>query len=134
MTGTMIDLPGVIAESDGAVFLQEQIRDAAWRPMGIELSALCGTGRGAWRPERQDQRNGNRSALRLQPSGGSPYRAGRARGRLPHPPELARAVLPRLDAEWTGGCRTGAELWRRLRAAGFRGGLRVATEWAAARQ
>ncbi|KXF91039.1 hypothetical protein AT574_09235 [Phaeobacter inhibens] len=29
--------------------------------------------------------------------------------------------LPRLDAEWTAGCRNGAELWRRLRAAGFQG-------------
>lgn len=29
--------------------------------------------------------------------------------------------LPRLDAEWAAGCRNGAELWRRLRAAGFHG-------------
>lgn len=42
--------------------------------------------------------------------------------------------LVRLDAEWTGGCRNGAELWRRLRAAGFRGGLRVVTEWATRRR
>lgn len=42
--------------------------------------------------------------------------------------------LPRLDAEWTGGCRNGAELWRRLRAAGFRGSLRVVTEWATRRR
>ena len=32
--------------------------------------------------------------------------------------------------EWTAGCRNGAELWRRLRANGFRGSLRVVTEWA----
>ena len=38
--------------------------------------------------------------------------------------------LARLDAEWTAGCRNGAELWRRLRGAGFRGSLRVVTEWA----
>lgn len=34
--------------------------------------------------------------------------------------------LPRLTREWEGGCRNGAELWRRLRAEGFRGSLRVA--------
>lgn len=38
--------------------------------------------------------------------------------------------LDRLNAEWRGGCRNGAELWRRLRAAGFPGSLRVVTEWA----
>ena len=38
--------------------------------------------------------------------------------------------LDRLNAEWEGGCRNGAELWRRLRAAGFAGALRVVTEWA----
>jgi transposase len=38
--------------------------------------------------------------------------------------------LPRLEREWNGGCRNGAELWRRLRAEGFRGSLRVVGEWA----
>jgi transposase len=38
--------------------------------------------------------------------------------------------LPRLEREWATGCRNGAELWRRLRAAGFRGSLRVVGEWA----
>ena len=33
-----------------------------------------------------------------------------------------------LDAEWSAGCRNGAELWRRLRATGFRGSLRVVAE------
>jgi transposase len=42
--------------------------------------------------------------------------------------------LARLDAEWTAGCRNGAELWRRLRAAGFGGSLRVVTEWATRRR
>jgi transposase len=40
----------------------------------------------------------------------------------------------RLDAEWQDGCRNGAELWRRLRAAGFPGSLRVVTEWATRRR
>ncbi len=40
------------------------------------------------------------------------------------------AWLPRLEREWSGGCRNGAELWRRLQAAGFRGSLRVVGEWA----
>ena len=38
--------------------------------------------------------------------------------------------IAKLRAEWDGGCRSGTELWRRLCAAGFRGGLRVVTEWA----
>ncbi len=42
--------------------------------------------------------------------------------------------LPRLDVEWAGGCRNGAELWRRLKTAGFRGSLRVVTEWATRRR
>ena len=36
--------------------------------------------------------------------------------------------LPRLERDWAGGCRNGAELWRRLRADGFRGSLRVVGE------
>ena len=40
------------------------------------------------------------------------------------------AYLPRLDAEWAAGCRNGSELWRRLRASGFTGSLRVVGEWA----
>lgn len=42
--------------------------------------------------------------------------------------------LVRLDAEWTAGCRNGAELWRRLKRAGFKGSLRVVTEWATRRR
>ena len=38
--------------------------------------------------------------------------------------------LPRLTSEWGSGCRNGAELWRRIRADGFKGSLRVVTEWA----
>lgn len=39
-----------------------------------------------------------------------------------------------LNAEWSAGCHNGAELWRRLRAVGFTGGLRVVTEWATRRR
>ena len=42
--------------------------------------------------------------------------------------------LDRLDREWTAGCRNGAELWRRLRAAGFKGSTRVVAEWATRRR
>ena len=42
--------------------------------------------------------------------------------------------LDRLDREWTDGCRNGAELWRRLRAHGFSGSLRVVGEWATRRR
>ena len=40
------------------------------------------------------------------------------------------SYLPWLDAHWAGGHRNGAELWRCLRSEGFRGSLRVVTEWA----
>jgi transposase len=42
--------------------------------------------------------------------------------------------LPWLDAQWSSGCRNGADLWRRLRGQGFRGSLRVVTEWATRRR
>ena len=42
--------------------------------------------------------------------------------------------LKQLDADWTNGCRNGAALWRRVKAAGFAGGLRVVTEWATRRR
>jgi transposase len=44
------------------------------------------------------------------------------------------AFLPMLDAEWTSGCRNGAELWRRLRDQGFQGSLRVVGEWTTRRR
>ncbi|MCW6511176.1 hypothetical protein [Lichenifustis flavocetrariae] len=40
----------------------------------------------------------------------------------------------RLEAEWDDGCRKGAELWRRLKAAGFGGSQRVVTEWTTRRR
>jgi transposase len=42
--------------------------------------------------------------------------------------------LPWLDAQWAIGHRNGAELWRQLKQQGFRGCLRVVTEWAARRR
>lgn len=44
------------------------------------------------------------------------------------------AFLPRLEAEWAAGCHNGAELWRRAKAAGFSGGLRVVSEWTTRRR
>ena len=40
----------------------------------------------------------------------------------------------RLDAEWSGGCRNGSELWRRIRAAGYHGSARVVSEWTTRRR
>ena len=40
----------------------------------------------------------------------------------------------RLNADWDAGCRNGAELWRRLRDAGYGGSQRVVTEWATRRR
>ena len=42
--------------------------------------------------------------------------------------------LPWLDAQWSSGRRNGADLWRRLNQQGFRGSLRVVTEWATRRR
>lgn len=42
--------------------------------------------------------------------------------------------LPWLDAQWAAGERNGTELWRQLRGQGFRGCLRVVTEWATRRR
>lgn len=39
-----------------------------------------------------------------------------------------------LDAQWGAGQRNGTELWRRLKTQGFRGCLRVVTEWASRRR
>jgi transposase len=48
------------------------------------------------------------------------------RGRI----KMLEPHTPMLRAEWEAGCRSGAELWRRLCDAGFRGDLRVVGEWA----
>ena len=42
--------------------------------------------------------------------------------------------LPWLDAQWTTGAHNGSELWRRLKRQGFRGCLRVVSEWAGRRR
>jgi transposase len=42
--------------------------------------------------------------------------------------------LPWLDAQWTAGAHNGSELWRRLKRQGFRGCLRVVSEWAGRRR
>ncbi|MCF1448965.1 ISL3 family transposase [Agrobacterium vitis] len=44
------------------------------------------------------------------------------------------AWLPDLESEWASHCCNGAELWRRLKARGFAGSLRVVTEWATRRR
>lgn len=60
-------------------------------------------------------------------------RGGRAEPFRPRASSL-EPWLDRLDAEWTAGCRNGAELWRRLRGQGFPGSLRVIGEWATRRR
>jgi transposase len=56
------------------------------------------------------------------------------RGAAPEPWRPRRSSLDPyravLERRWMEGCHNGAQLWRELRAAGFRGGLRVVTEWA----
>jgi len=56
------------------------------------------------------------------------------RGAAPDPFRRRRSILEPhyalLERRWAEGCHNGAQLWRELRRAGFRGGLRVVTEWA----
>ena len=42
--------------------------------------------------------------------------------------------LPWLDEQWSSGCHNGTELWRRLKGKGFRGSLRVVSEWSTRRR
>jgi transposase len=42
--------------------------------------------------------------------------------------------LPWLEGQWEAGRRNGAALWRQLKNQGFRGSLRVVTEWATRRR
>src|SRR5258708_13943976 len=42
--------------------------------------------------------------------------------------------LPWLDVQWAAGHCNGADLWRCLKAQGFRGSVRVVTEWATRRR
>ena len=60
------------------------------------------------------------------------------RGAAPDPFRRRRSILDPhyalLERRWTEGCHNGARLWRELRHAGFRGGLRVVTEWATRRR
>jgi transposase len=44
------------------------------------------------------------------------------------------AYLPWLDEQWAAGRRNGSELWRSLQRQGFRGCLRVVSEWSGRRQ
>jgi hypothetical protein len=44
------------------------------------------------------------------------------------------AHLPWLDAQWSTGHRNAAELWRGLKEQGFKGSMRVVTEWATRRR
>ena len=44
------------------------------------------------------------------------------------------AYLPWLDEQWESGRRNGAALWRALRMRGFRGCLRIVSEWNARRK
>jgi transposase len=43
-------------------------------------------------------------------------------------------LLPWLDAQWDAGNRNAAALWRAMRVRGFRGSLRVVSEWATRRR
>ena len=42
--------------------------------------------------------------------------------------------ITQLETAWGNGCRNGAALWRRVKAAGFVGSLRVVTEWTTRRR
>lgn len=73
--------------------------------------------------------------LVAQPQSGPQGAAWPALRRLSRPRESSLELYLRwLDAQWAAGQCNGAELWRRLKAQGFRGCLRVVAEWAARRR
>jgi transposase len=69
-----------------------------------------------------------RTIHRWLQAGGPPThsRPGQPRNVGPHEAYLAR--------RWAEGCHNGAQLWRELRARGFRGGVRSVERWAARRR
>jgi transposase len=87
------------------------------------------------RPEcRGDRYQGNRASngtiAQTRPRS-RPWRTHRS---VPSRASSLEPWLDRLQTEWEVGCQNGAELWRRLRAAGFPGSLRVVAEWATRRR
>ena len=60
------------------------------------------------------------------------------RGAAPDPFRRRRSILEPhytlLERRWSEGCHNSAQLWRELRDSGFRGKLRVVTEWATQRR
>ena len=67
----------------------------------------------------------------MRNSGPSPWRPNSS---SPASGKPGAVHLPWLEAQWSAGLRNGAERWRRLRKHGFRGSLRVVTEWATRRR
>lgn len=70
-------------------------------------------------------------AFRARRSGRSCAASGSMR---PQPPEFARRLVADARGRVERGVRIGAELWRRLKASGFAGSLRVVSEWATRRR
>ena len=97
---------------------------ALWSSSAWPVQAKLGVHRTGSRP-RQTARSRKLVRGVLRGGDGDMFR-GRQNTLEPH--------LARLGADWDAGCHNGAELWRRMRADGFGGGLRVVTEWATRRR
>lgn len=87
----------------------------AWASLGMPLKAMARTTGLSRQTIRKIARGQRHDILRTRQSSLDPWGV-------------------RLEADWAGGCRVGAELWRRLRASGFAGSLRVVSEWATRRR
>jgi transposase len=144
-----------LMENASASFLQavrrsmRSVREAIGSPRTIDLALLTSAERLQFEGYRR--RREMSDAIRLLAAEGLAIkeivrRTGYGRKTIRHTvrggePEIFRSRtsslephLDRLDAAWTGGCHNGTELWRRLQHIGFRGSLRVVTEWAARRR
>ena len=144
-----------LMENASAAFLQavrrsmHSVREAIGSPRTIDLALLTSAERLQFEGYRR--RREMTDAIRLLVAEGLAIkeivrRTGYSRKTIRHTvrggePEIFRPrtsslepYLDRLDAAWTGGCHNGTELWRRLQQIGFRGSLRVVSEWAARRR
>jgi transposase len=120
LNATVID-PALLTQAeriqyDGFLLRQDNTRT---------VKALAAAGRPIKKIARQTGRSGKLVRSILRGGGGDVFRCCSS---------ILEPFLVRLAAEWMAVAAHGAELWRRLHVAGFRGGVRAVAEWATRRR